>query len=98
MMYITFHNPVNNAPASLGPGEARKLSSALMLEVTWHVGNKLPFPLNDHNKHLIAAVYADGDELDLVIATAQNLPYVAGCRSATWRGDMAQFIVDNYVK
>jgi hypothetical protein len=68
-----------------------------ILELHWHIGETLPEPLNAHNKHLIVTVQADGDELFAIFNQFDNLPSARDKRVQTWRGEFAQFIVDNLI-
>jgi TRAP-type uncharacterized transport system substrate-binding protein len=81
MMYIMMQNP----------GMGKKI-----LQVEWHIGEPMPAPLNAHNKHLVVAVEADGDELTAISSGTSNFPY-SKKPVQTWRGELAQFIVDNIV-
>jgi len=91
MMYIMMKNP-NYHPAikaNFGCSTQPKI-----LEMHWHIGEKLPFGITDHNVHEVVAVQADGDELDWIKFHCLNIPMCHQHRVVTWRGESAQFIVD----
>ena len=68
-----------------------------MKDLTWHVGDSFsPSDVLEHSALVILSVYADGHELDHVLATFENLPRVKKItRAQVWRGDFARFIFDN---
>lgn len=95
MMNIYIHNPEYQASA-VRPMGGRVPDR--LLELTWYIGMELPKPLDEHNKHLVVCVEADGDELEIITRNCGNIPYMPGSyRFHTWRGEIAQFIVDNVV-
>ncbi len=96
MMYIMMHNPA--LQGNEGGVMARPDRFApKILELHWHIGEPKPAPLNPHNGHLVVAVQADGAELARIEVRCNNLPYAMHRHVQTWRGEMAQFIVDNVV-
>lgn len=101
MMYIMMKNPAFVGPESLNAQELEKLQQpgvSAILELHWHVGEKSkPWPINHRNGHLVVAVQADGDELLAIIGGCINIPHHPNKRVQMWRGEMAQFIVDNLV-
>ncbi len=65
------------------------LTSKKGIETQHHIGNPLP-KIND-----AAEIQADGDELEKILNQTENFPYHIAKRVQKWRGDLAQFIVDN---
>lgn len=57
---------------------------------TWYVGEENPCVWE-----IVDTVQADGDELEYLRRTFENLPFSNRSRVQTWRGDFAQFIADN---
>jgi hypothetical protein len=43
----------------------------------------------------VTEIYADGDELQLILSRLNNIPH--GHSSTTWRGDWARFIAENFI-
>lgn len=98
MMYINMQNVLHHAPKTIAPEDAAKLNpSAKIFELEWHVGMPMPFPLNAHNIHLVVTVTADGDELFSILSRINGIPKHESRSMQTWRGEFAQFIVDNIV-
>ena len=93
MMYITIRNELAEAAEATGVhGHYPKTKDFI-----WYVGSTMPEGLTRHAADFVIAVQADGDELEAVINGTSNIPYVANRAVQTWRGEMAQFIVDNLI-
>lgn len=97
MLYIAFKNPKLEAPHSLPQHDRDRMVNNPVCLARWWVGDQLPWPLNAQNKHLVVMVQADGHELTSIESTCKNLPVAYNKPVQTWRGDMAQFIVDNVI-
>lgn len=97
MLYIAYKNPKLEAAYSLTADSISRIANNPVLLSRWWVGDPLPWPLNAQNKHLVVMVQADGHELDLVLKSCDYLPRAYLKPVQTWRGEMAQFIVDNVV-
>ena len=67
-------------------------------ELEWKVGQKTPRDQIESSVY-IYSVYADGDELEYILANFNNLPHptlgARDRRACVWRGDFARFIYDN---
>jgi hypothetical protein len=67
----------------------------------WHVNEPSPSESSttlcygDIRDGNVNSVWADGHELDYICANFQNVPFRHDQRVVTWRGEMAQFIVEN---
>lgn len=57
---------------------------------TWHVGESLP----EIQPFMVRRIQADGDELDLILLSFQNLPHTEE-RVQIWYGDLAATIYAN---
>lgn len=97
MMYIMMQNPAWTERTSGVSDPIPMKRPAKILELHWHIGEFLPEPLNAHNKHLIVAVQADGAELFAIFDQFDNLPSARDKIVQIWRGEFAQFIVDNLI-
>lgn len=62
-------------------------------EIEWHIGEKI----NCQPLHLTTTeeVYADGDELEWIKESFDNIPFHKINRVQNWSGDMARFIASN---
>lgn len=60
-------------------------------DFTWHIGE----PHAYYGGNGIIKASADGDELHLIHALFQNIPFCSQARVNVWQAPWAQFIVDN---
>ena len=65
-------------------------------EKEFHVGDKIPRLFTKDLISLVEEVQADGDELQYILESFNNLPKAGFRRVQRWFGDNAKFIVANW--
>lgn len=63
--------------------------------VEHHVGN-VKKPREIYGNRPVSEIQADGDELEYIQKHFTNLPMANLSRVVRWKGDLAQFIYDNF--